>query len=379
MESGFIRLLRTVLPVHDLRQCVLQLAAGWQEVTGSQFALVAVARPAEDRLVAAVCKTGSPAHFLDGEALPVQGFNYEEVLPALANRADVSSTGELIETAIAFGDPAEAIGGVLLFAEAGLPQDVGTDELAKASGLLLRQAIALEQTSEDIADTLRPDPSRLEALAEFAAGAGHEINNPLATISGRVQMLLKDEQDPERRVALQTIGGQALRIRDMIGDVMVFARPPKPEPVQLDLVDVLGSVLASFQERATQQGCTIEIEADGAVAIWADRVQLSVVISGLIENSLDALGEGGPIFITARSCSETRRAILSVADNGPGLSEIDRRHLFDPFYSGRQAGRGLGFGLSKCWRIVSNHGGRIEVDCGSNPAVCFRVLWPADG
>ena len=68
--------------------------------------------------------------------------------------------------------------------------------------------------------------AKLEALAEFAAGAGHEINNPVATIVGRAELLLKGETNPERRQALLTIGAQALRIRDMIGDLMVFARPP---------------------------------------------------------------------------------------------------------------------------------------------------------
>ena len=78
--------------------------------------------------------------------------------------------------------------------------------------------------------TVAPDDDRLESLAEFAAGAGHEFNNPVATIVGRVQLLLRDEADPARRQALETIAGQAYRIRDMISDVMVFARPPAAEP-----------------------------------------------------------------------------------------------------------------------------------------------------
>ena len=82
----------------------------------------------------------------------------------------------------------------------------------------------------DITQTEEFRRAKLEALAEFAAGAGHEINNPAATIVGRVELLLKGETNPERRQALLTIGAQALRIRDMIGDLMLFARPPRPEP-----------------------------------------------------------------------------------------------------------------------------------------------------
>src|SRR5579872_5831871 len=76
---------------------------------------------------------------------------------------------------------------------------------------------------------------KLRALAEFAAGAGHEINNPVATIVGYAQQLLADETNPDRRHALATIGAQAYRIRDMIGDVMLFARPPAPHPQVIDL------------------------------------------------------------------------------------------------------------------------------------------------
>src|SRR5689334_16976870 len=83
---------------------------------------------------------------------------------------------------------------------------------------------------------------KLRALGEFAAGAGHEINNPIATIVGYAQQLLAGESDPDRRHALATIGAQAYRIRDMIGDCMLFARPPEPRPVSLDLSSVVREV-----------------------------------------------------------------------------------------------------------------------------------------
>lgn len=246
--------------------------------------------------------------------------------------------------------------------------------------------------SKDPAHTrIRPDDAKLEALAELAAGAGHEINNPLATISGRVQLLLRDEDDPARRQALLTIGAQAYRIRDMIGDLMLFARPPKPQPESLNLTEVLQTVLGRLAESAQARGCTFEVRAEDRVPIFADRTQLSVVISSLVHNSLEALtpfpspwgrgerGEGGPVSITAQSVSEDDRpwALLAIGDRGPGLSEVDREHLFDPFYSGRQAGRGLGFGLPKCWRIVTNHGGRIEAVSVPGEATTFQVHWPA--
>jgi hypothetical protein len=106
---------------------------------------------------------------------------------------------------------------------------------------------------------------------------------------------------------------------------------------------------------------------------------LRIVISSLLRNSVEALTPGGTIGVEAREITETDRrlAVFSVGDDGPGLSASEREHLFDPFYSGRQAGRGLGFGLSKAWRIVALHGGTIAVTSPESGGVKFTVYWPA--
>lgn len=233
-----------------------------------------------------------------------------------------------------------------------------------------------------------PDVSKLEAMAEFAAGAGHEINNPLATITGRVQMLLRGETDHDRRQMLETIGGQAYRIRDMIGDAMLFGRPPKPQPEQVDLSTIVESVLEAYAERVQSMKCHLDLQLMDGLSLWADPVQLKVVISNLLDNSLNAISNGGIIAVSSNTAelpggqSATR---FVISDNGGGLSEIDRVHLFDPFYSGRQAGRGLGFGLPKCWRIITLHGGQIFAAINADfdesllmGGVSFVINWPAN-
>lgn len=233
------------------------------------------------------------------------------------------------------------------------------------------------QSRSDFAREL--EAAKLQALGEFAAGAGHEINNPIATIVGYVQQLLARETDPDRRQMLSTIGGQAYRIRDMIGDVMLFARPPEPRPESLDLVEVCREVAGRFSAEAARAGCRLQIDAADPVPVYADPVQLRVVVAALLKNSLEAIGKEGRIALSATRETEGGRpmARLSVSDNGRGLSDGDREHLFDPFYSGRQAGRGLGFGLSKAWRIVTLHGGRISVESPPGAGAEFLVLWPA--
>lgn len=201
--------------------------------------------------------------------------------------------------------------------------------------------------------------AKLAALAEFAAGAGHEINNPVATILGRAQLLLKSEADPSRRRALATIASQALRIRDMIGDLMLFARPPEPQPAWTDLARNAAEVCAPFAERAAEAGVSLRLECDEAVLIYADPLQIAVALTAVVENALNAVDRGGTITVHIEESNGLPTA--TITDNGPGFTDADREHAFDPFYSGRQAGRGLGFGLPKAWRIITLAGGTIDI------------------
>ena len=226
----------------------------------------------------------------------------------------------------------------------------------------------------------RLEHEKLESVKELAYGAGHEINNPLANISARAQMLLRDETHPERRHLLAAINSQAFRAHEMIADLMLIARPPKlaPERVELDtLVDeVTGQVAAEAERRGTTIACGHPADP---VFAEADPVQLGVVLSALCNNALEALGSGGHIQLEVRYSGEASGDVwaeIVVADDGPGIGPEVRRHLFDPFYSGREAGRGLGFGLAKSWRIVTDHGGRIEVDSGPGRGATFTVRLP---
>jgi signal transduction histidine kinase len=219
------------------------------------------------------------------------------------------------------------------------------------------------------------ESEKLEAMAEFAAGAGHEINNPLTVIAGRAQLLLQQETDPERRRSLALINSQAMRVYEMIADMMLFARPPQPIFAIVDVSKIIDESLNEFRTiAAAQETALVRAGHTGPVEIQADAVQLTVAIRALCQNSLDTLEHGGQIEIGLES--DENEATIRVADNGPGITPDQRRHIFDPFYSARQAGRGLGLGLSKCWRIITNHGGRIEVDSRPAHGATFVIVMP---
>jgi hypothetical protein len=219
------------------------------------------------------------------------------------------------------------------------------------------------------------ETQKLESLAEFAAGAGHEINNPLAIIGGRAQLLLEDETDPERRRELAVVSAQVKRAHEMIADMRLFARPPLPEPETIELVALTDGVVTDLSPQAAERAISISRSGDeGPLEIDADRAQLEVALRALCKNALEAIGHAGHVEIALERVPGHVR--IRVCDDGPGILPEDRPHVFDPFYSARQAGRGLGIGLSKCWRIVTNHGGRIEVESEPPRGATFTITLP---
>lgn len=225
----------------------------------------------------------------------------------------------------------------------------------------------------------RLEREKLAALMELAYGAGHEINNPLANIAARAQTLLEEEREPERRRKLLAIHRQAMRAHEMIADLMLFARPPKLELAAADLRQIVRMVVDEQREFADERSIKLECEVgDAAVEVEVDATQLAVAVTALVVNAIEAVGRDGRVQVIVREWAETgvRSAEVIVRDDGPGISDAVRRHLFDPFFSGREAGRGLGFGLSKCWRIVTDHGGQVVVNNVAGGGAEFTILLP---
>ena len=222
---------------------------------------------------------------------------------------------------------------------------------------------------------------KLASLRELAYGASHEINNPLANISTRAQTMLRDEQDPDRRKKLATISAQAFRAHEMISDMMLFAKPPEVSPSSVDVEQLINTVISELTPSAEEQGTSLQVRFDtGLDRIVADATQLAVAVKAMIQNSIEAIDLGGKVEVTVVSPTRSNEPSLEivVADSGPGIATEVRPHLFDPFFSGREAGRGLGLGLSKAWRIVELHGGTIEVNDATLGGAQFTVRLPAE-
>jgi len=239
--------------------------------------------------------------------------------------------------------------------------------------VLAAKLTRLAELEQHFADCLQRE--KLVSMAELAAGAGHEINNPLAVIAGRAQLFLQEEKDPERRRGLALINAQAMRVYEMIADLRLFARPPEPERRSFDLPQLVDRVLEELAPRAAEQETLLQRTGQpGPLAVNADPAQWAVALKALVTNALEALGGGGQVEIELSR--QQAATCVRVSDDGPGIAPADLPHIFDPFFSARQAGRGLGMGLAKCWRIVTNHGGHIAAESRPGHGATFTIHLP---
>lgn len=355
-----LQLATRALPVNDAQPLLLAIAETWSSVTSGD---VVVTLASGDLAVACHQPLGQPPVVVQrrlGDWHQADWFTSTRSLLSLPDEPPIVSHPFVIN--------GELLGGLAFWGAS-----FDEQQLAPLFDISLKLVTQWSVFERDLRNR------KLEALAEFAAGAGHEINNPLATIAGRANLLLRTETDPERRRSLETIGGQAYRVRDMIGDAMTFARPPSPQPTMISPINEIRSVLTSFADRLTTSGITLHVSGDESISMPADREQFRVFVSCLLRNEVEALSNGGDcsIEVSARQRDQHRVVRFMLRDNGPGLTEIDREHLFDPFYSGRPAGRGLGFGLSKCWRIVRQHGGTIDAGGDAESGFWLTSDWLA--
>jgi len=216
----------------------------------------------------------------------------------------------------------------------------------------------LEQTQADLLRT-----RSLAAVGEMAAGAAHELNNPLAVIAGRAQLMLDSVRDEQTRQALATIREQAQRCSQIVSELMAFAKPKPPQPesvcLQTFLAELRNDWLSRLGLRAEQFVVTLP---DEPIHVWADPDQLKEIFGEILRNAFEAMSRERAELVVNCLRDVSDRVRVSIRDNGRGMSRHVLEHAFDPFFSDRPAGRGRGMGLARAYRLAEINNIRLWLE-----------------
>jgi signal transduction histidine kinase len=218
---------------------------------------------------------------------------------------------------------------------------------------------------------------KLVSLGQLAAGAAHEINNPLAAILGYSDLLADDMSLTEKSRAIAAkIRDQARRTKTLVGSLLSFARQVPAERTLLDINTVVTNAmqLRSLDLRSAKTRVELQLESV-LPGVRGDGNQLTQVFFNIINNAIDAMEahEGG--VLTIKTIRDRGNVIILFSDTGPGIKEPHR--VFDPFYTTKPVGKGTGLGLSICFGILQEHSGKILCYNGQMGGAVFRVELPA--
>jgi signal transduction histidine kinase len=210
---------------------------------------------------------------------------------------------------------------------------------------------------------------KLAGIGRLAAGVAHEINNPLAVILGYARLLGKRADDGVR-ADLQVIEDETLRAKGIVDGLLDLSRPVVVQPEAVDLRALCDEALARLSGTPLLAG--VEARVTGAGRAAGDARKLRQVVLNLVKNAAEAAGQGGRVEVEVSAGEEG--AAVTVSDSGPGLTDEVRERLFEPFFTRKDGGTGLGLAVSK--GIVEAHGGRLEADRAPMGGARFTVRLP---
>ena len=209
---------------------------------------------------------------------------------------------------------------------------------------------------------------RLAMLGQLAAGAAHEIRNPLTSIRSTIQYLQKDLQDQHKGELVSGIIDEVDRINEIIEALLSFSKPGKPKIEQVDLEQLLEQTVSLVATTAKKKGITITFDYNTPEKIlYADPSQLKQVFLNIIMNSIQAIFDRGELHISIdlkksqKHISKPQESFYIVfRDTGEGISQENLDHIFDPFFTSKKDGTGLGLSIS--YGIIQQHHGDIEIE-----------------
>jgi len=253
-----------------------------------------------------------------------------------------------------------------------------------------KQNIVLENTIDQLKETETQlvQTEKLASLGRMSAGIIHEINNPLNfattglyTLRNKGKYLAPDQQEEYAEI-LKDVEDGIKRVKTIVSDLRMFSHPDTESRDRIEIADVVTSSLR-FLSNEWKDKVQIEQNVPENQAIWGNKNKLIQVLVNLLQNSMDALktktfdNEKATIWIEGKT--EPGKSLLIIRDNGTGISSEHLDKIFDPFYTTKDVGEGMGLGLSICYRIVQECDGRISVRTEPGKFCEFTLEFPDKG
>jgi len=267
------------------------------------------------------------------------------------------------------------VNGMVLLGEKRTKERFTKEELELLTTLLNQCALAFEnallyqEQKQRLRKMFRAD--RLATIGQIAAGAAHEIRNPLTSIRSTIQYLRKKDTDPDRSEMLEEIMSEVDRIDEIIHGLLSFSKPVKPQKENVDLAQLIQQVLTLATSTARRNQVQVQFDTPfDSTSIQADPGQMKQVFLNIIFNAIQAMQEGGRLIIQIENIQTDENGgrsyyRLQFRDTGCGIPDQDLERIFDPFYTTKKEGTGLGLSIS--YGIIQQHGGEIEVESSQAP------------
>lgn len=217
---------------------------------------------------------------------------------------------------------------------------------------------------------------RLAMVGKLAAGVAHEIRNPLASISGSVELLRQMPQaDDDSRTLMGIVNREIDRLNGLLTDLLDYANPRPIKIAPVDMAELVHDTVRVFQQDRDFESVSVDLDIDAQASepLAGDAAKLRQVVWNLLRNAAEAASKGGG-HVSVAVKADDGGIILSVCDDGPGISEPDKRRVFEPFFTTKSKGTGLG--LATVHGLVTDHRGTIDFDSDIGRGTCFTVTLP---
>lgn len=289
-----------------------------------------------------------------------------------------SSFNYVISRVLESGEVVRGLRMAFSYVTGAIPIEVYISRITRDSDYQVEGAVVM---FDDITERLElerriGETERLAAIGELAAGAAHEIRNPLTAVKGFAQLLGRHLIDDEPWSTYAGIIEREIgRIDNILKDLLMLSKPKKSSLEYVDLNKLAEEVLLLWGNQAAGQGTNIVLALERDVPwVVVDPAEIRQVLNNLVSNALDATQNGGVIEIGTRWRLSERMVEVFVKDMGNGINTASLAKIFNPFFTTKE--RGTGLGLSVAYSIVQSYGGMIEVESTTGKGTTFQVLLP---